>query len=739
MDLFPSENRTMSPADAFSTPWLARALPGLYRSSRLFLLVELAAAFVLAGEAGALLWWRLVLAAATQVLLWLQWLALVIVCRSQGLFAITGPVLFYDLVRSARRSRYVLVRCLYAGILTVLLAWVYLFFWLSARDGHIPANRMANFAEGFFYMFMAVQFAAVVILTPGYVAGAIAEEKDRKTLEFILTTELSNREIVLGKVLARLANLTLLLLTGLPILAAIQFLGGVDPNLVLAGFAATLATMVSLAAVGTLNSVYNRKPRDAIALTYVAYATYLLGGFSELVRPYLPIGSGPIDPVVLLDGFNAGNIVTALGHLAWNVNALDVQLPARLGAYLLFHGLVTVVCAVWATARIRAIALKETYARVKKLPLIWRLFGRPAVGRHPMLWKELFADPGLRFNWLGRLLVGLLVAASFVPVIFIVAHFVDMLLNPRNIGNIPTWTDDWSNPWFHLGMSMNVWERTVGVGANCLILLAVATRTAGSITGERERKTLDELLTTPLSGHAIVFAKWLGSILSVRWAWLWLGLIWGLGLITGGLHPLALVPLLLTWVIHAAVMAGVGLWFSVVCRSTLRATLWTLGTVVAISVGHWLVMMLCVYLPLEAISAHPSDFQWLMKLEAGLTPPFVTGVISFWKRDLEPRFLNSGDTLEMVGVSVIGTIFWVVAAVLLYLAATTAFRVVTGRERYRGFRRAAPGGSRLPAADRVLDVLPAPEAEPLDVLPAETENGPPSRTDAKRKARRRVQ
>jgi ABC-type transport system involved in multi-copper enzyme maturation permease subunit len=696
------------PPSAPAAPWLARTLPGLYRSRSLFLLLELTAVLVLVGEAAALLWWRRQLAAPVSVLLWVQWLALALFFRSQGLFAVTGPVLFYDLVRYARRRRYVMVRCLYAGILTVLLGWVYLFFWLGTDDGTIPANQMAVFAEGFFYMFMAVQFAAVVLLTPGYVAGAIAEEKDRKTLEFILTTDLSNREIVLGKVLARVANLVLLLLTGLPILAAMQFLGGVDPNLVLAGFAATLATMVSLAAVSTLNSVYSRKPRDAIALTYVAYATYLLGGFSVLLRPYLPAWT-VFDPGLLLDAFNAGNVFIALGWLARNVNALDVELPLTLERYLLFHGVLAAVCGLWATARLRATALKETYAKEKKLPLLWRWLGRPAVGGQPMLWKELFADPGLKFNWLGRILVGVLVAGSFVPVVFIVYNFVDQLWYPRNWRGFPvTSTDDYGNPWFQLGMYMNIWVRTVGVCACCLLLLAVTVRAAGSISGERDRKTLDELLTTPLSSSAIVFAKWLGSILSVRWGWLWLGAIWGLGIVTGGLHPLALPPLLLTWLIYAAVAAGLGLWFSAVCRSTLRASLWSLGAVLLAGGGHWLVMMLCVYLPMEAMRFGYSSTEWLMKLEAGLTPPFVMAISSFWRRDLRPGVLDSGAAMEMVAVSIIGTIVWLVAAVLLYLAAVAAFTAVTGRNRHLGplwLRGRQP--SRPRPAVEVLDVLPA--------------------------------
>src|SRR5438105_13980589 len=96
----------------------------------------------------------------------------------------------------------------------------------------------------------------VALVAPGYTAGAIAEEKDRRTLEAVLATDLRNREIVLSKLVVRLANLTLMLLTGLPIWALLQFLGGIDPDLVLAGFLATGVTMASLASLSILNSVY---------------------------------------------------------------------------------------------------------------------------------------------------------------------------------------------------------------------------------------------------------------------------------------------------------------------------------------------------------------------------------------------------------------------------------------------------------------------------------------------------
>lgn len=158
-----------------------------------------------------------------------------------------GPVLFYDLMRTARRGRYLVLRCVYAAalLLTLVATWP----WSS-----VPLKMMPRYAESFFASFMIVQFAAVFLLTPAYTAGAIADEKERRTLDFLLATDLRDREIVLGKLAARLANMLLLLLTGLPVLSLLQFLGGVDPNLVLAGFVAIVFTVLGLGSLSILVS-----------------------------------------------------------------------------------------------------------------------------------------------------------------------------------------------------------------------------------------------------------------------------------------------------------------------------------------------------------------------------------------------------------------------------------------------------------------------------------------------------
>src|SRR5947209_7913391 len=263
----------MSPYLEATAGWLKRNLA--WSNSRESWEERIGFAVILAA-AVALFWIRSHLSASQEVVLWALLVVAMAVLLRRGWLRLLGPMLFYDLVRVARRSRYFFFRCFYALLLSLLLGWVYLIWYLGTNSGRMQPNEMARFAESFFYTFMVVQLMVAAVLTPAYTAGAIAEEKDRKTLEFLLATDLSNREIVLSKLLSRLANITLLVLAGLPILSFLQFLGGVDPNLVLAGFAATGFTMVSLAGLSILNSVLTKRPRDAIAVTYLGAAAYLI-------------------------------------------------------------------------------------------------------------------------------------------------------------------------------------------------------------------------------------------------------------------------------------------------------------------------------------------------------------------------------------------------------------------------------------------------------------------------------
>lgn len=141
--------------------------------------------------------------------------------------------------------------------------------------GYVSKNEASAFATRFATVFMAVQFAAVILITPALTANAVAEEKGKNTLPFLLGTHLSSREILLGKLFTRLLQVGLLILTGLPVLALVQFMGGVDLMQIVAEYAALALTALSLGCLGLFCGVFVKKPHNAAWRAYQVLIAYL--------------------------------------------------------------------------------------------------------------------------------------------------------------------------------------------------------------------------------------------------------------------------------------------------------------------------------------------------------------------------------------------------------------------------------------------------------------------------------
>src|SRR3954470_23033174 len=173
-------------------------------------------------------------------------------------------VFWYELLRTSRRGRPALVRGLYALALLSALGTVFVRWFgpgplaldqVLAIGPRLPPRDLARFAREFTDAFLVVQLAAVLLLTPAYAAGAVAEERQRGTLDDLLVTDLSAAAIVLGKLGARWLHVAGGLLTGLPVLSLAQLWGGIDLGQLLAGFAVTALTSFTLTALSLFCSV----------------------------------------------------------------------------------------------------------------------------------------------------------------------------------------------------------------------------------------------------------------------------------------------------------------------------------------------------------------------------------------------------------------------------------------------------------------------------------------------------
>jgi ABC-type transport system involved in multi-copper enzyme maturation permease subunit len=652
--------------------------------------------------AACLVWFRQDLSLLFEVVGWACLLITLAVTVRRGWLRFFGPVFFYDIVKTARRSNFALLRGVYAGTFLAVIFLVYYSYVSFGRSNSrtagywevlwspasVSRDNLARFGNQVVLYFSSVQMIAVLLLTPLCAAGAIAEEKERRTLDFILISELSDREIILGKLAGRMAYLVLFVATGLPILSIIQFLGGVDPNLVLASFIMTLLTMASLAGASVMMSTAVQKTRTAVFLTYLILGGYLLTSSCCLAFPVGWITAG--------NPFSAAVRLFAPGFGAGTDNVLWVAIE-----YSMFHIGIILFCFFVAAANLRVRANPEDERApvvvVQRDPPTVKPFEpalatggnwgpwevdtaavdryrarfypqvdpppkpKPPVGDASILWKELYAEPLIRVGPGGQTIgmifgiMGLLLAA-YVLLLGLAAA--------ASSGNLSGFC--------------NALARYAGTGVACLMLLGIALRAAGTITTERDRQTLDGLLTCPWENRTILLGKWLGSILSVRKGWLLLGPLWGLALVTGGIHPMALPLLLIAWAAYAAFTAGLGLFFSLISRSTLIATLATVIALVGFFGGHrglWRFFEIAWYPPPAQV---PENVAWIGDfLLDGCTPPLTLGILSFRSPDFEPPHVLL--TWQMVRYGLIGVGCFGATALLLWGLLLNRFGAVTGR------------------------------------------------------------
>lgn len=156
------------------------------------------------------------------------------------------------------------------GILFYLITLiVFVFAYLSIVEvGSV--NGYIRPSESFilFLILSVAQILLVLFITPGLTAGAISSEREKQTLNMLLTTTQTSWQIILGKLTSSIAYLGLMLLASLPIYSIVFLFGGVGPlQIVLATFLFFL-TMVAIGSTGIMISTLVRKTIAAMITTY---------------------------------------------------------------------------------------------------------------------------------------------------------------------------------------------------------------------------------------------------------------------------------------------------------------------------------------------------------------------------------------------------------------------------------------------------------------------------------------
>jgi ABC-type transport system involved in multi-copper enzyme maturation permease subunit len=304
----------------------------------------------------------------------------------------------------------------------------------------------------------------------------------------VLVTDLSDTEIVLGKLAARLVPVLGMIASSLPVLALLTLMGGIDPVALTGSFLVLLGVAVLGCALALALSVWGRKTHEVLLATYLVWIVWLLlVPASAVVSWHLGYGFNPPDAIVKSNLF-----VLAVGAN----NASDRSSPG-LGAQLLFLGVAIVVAAgllvltVW---RLRPVIIghwgraeREERRSVRARHRAWSGLG-PTLDGNPVLWREWHRNQPSRWARIVWRVYGIL-AVGFTAY------------------SLPWFW--WSTPTFReFPAIVNGFQASIG-----LLLLSLTSAT--SLSEERTRGSLDVLLAAPLSTSEILWGKWWGAFRTV--------------------------------------------------------------------------------------------------------------------------------------------------------------------------------------------------------------------------------
>lgn len=158
---------------------------------------------------------------------------------------------------------------------------------LSSMGGRVDPDA----SRSMFIFLSVIQLALVLFITPGLTAGVISSERERQTLNILLTTSQSSTGIIFGKLISSISYLLLLVVASLPLYSIVFLFGGISPNQLLMVLGFNVFTVIVYGSIGVLFSTLVRKTIPAMVTTY-GITLFLVGGTALLTLLFTTMAVG---------------------------------------------------------------------------------------------------------------------------------------------------------------------------------------------------------------------------------------------------------------------------------------------------------------------------------------------------------------------------------------------------------------------------------------------------------------
>jgi len=126
-----------------------------------------------------------------------------------------------------------------------------------------------------------VQLGLIAFMAPGLTAGVISGEREKQTLNLLLTTQQSSASIVISKLVSSLSFMALITLATMPVYSIVFLFGGISPGQLGMVFLFYWFTMLALGSFGILFSTLFKRTMLAVIVAY-GITLFLFGGTAFL-------------------------------------------------------------------------------------------------------------------------------------------------------------------------------------------------------------------------------------------------------------------------------------------------------------------------------------------------------------------------------------------------------------------------------------------------------------------------
>jgi ABC-type transport system involved in multi-copper enzyme maturation permease subunit len=200
--------------------------------------------------------------------------------RPREFGAAVVTIMIKELRSRFRGRRAFVVLTIYLAVLALIAYGGYLVVAPSAREQAQfggSANASATVGYAIFILLSLFQLLLVCFIAPAFTAGAISLEREKQTLDLLVTTPVRPGAIVVGKLLSALAYVGLMILAAIPLSALVLMYGGASLDDIVRQQVVLLVTAVGFGSIGLFFSALVKRTQAATVLTYCAMLALTIG------------------------------------------------------------------------------------------------------------------------------------------------------------------------------------------------------------------------------------------------------------------------------------------------------------------------------------------------------------------------------------------------------------------------------------------------------------------------------